>query len=67
MVFSAAATPGQVCSINDFIARTAMEHPELTGFGTLHPDFEDPGAEIGRLIGLGLRGLKFHPDMQRFN
>jgi predicted TIM-barrel fold metal-dependent hydrolase len=67
VVFSAAAAPAQVPSINDFIARTAAEHPELTGFGTLHPDFEDPGAEIGRLMGLGLRGLKFHPDMQRFN
>jgi predicted TIM-barrel fold metal-dependent hydrolase len=67
VVFSAAGAPGQVSSINDFIARTAAEHPELTGFGTLHPDFENPGAEIDRLIGLGLRGLKFHPDMQRFN
>ncbi|MDR0669271.1 MAG: amidohydrolase family protein [Treponema sp.] len=67
VVFSAAAAPGQVASINDFIARTVREHPELTGFGTLHPDLEDPAAEIERLIGLGLRGLKFHPDMQRFN
>ncbi|MDR3147227.1 MAG: amidohydrolase family protein [Treponema sp.] len=67
VVFSAAAKAAQVCSINDFIARTIAEHPQLTGFGTLHPDFEDPGAEIERLIGLGLRGLKFHPDMQCFN
>jgi predicted TIM-barrel fold metal-dependent hydrolase len=67
VVFSAAAAPGQVVSINDFIARTAAEHPELTGFGTLHPDFEDPAGEIDRLISLGLRGLKFHPDMQKFN
>ncbi|MDR1444172.1 MAG: amidohydrolase [Treponema sp.] len=67
VVFSAAAAPGQVVSINDFIARTAGGHPELTGFGTLHPDFEDPEGEIDRLTGLGLRGLKFHSDMQRFN
>ncbi|MDR1970533.1 MAG: amidohydrolase family protein [Treponema sp.] len=67
VVFSAAAAPGQVMSINDFIARTVKEHPQLTGFGTLHPDFEDSGAEIERLMGLGLRGLKFHPDMQQFN
>ena len=67
VVFSAAAAPGQVASINDFIARTAREHPELTGFGTLHPDLEDPAAEIERLIGLVLRGLNFHPDMQRLN
>ncbi|MDR0731472.1 MAG: amidohydrolase family protein [Treponema sp.] len=67
VVFSAAAAPGQVSSINDFIARTVGEHPELTGFGTLHPDFEDPAAEIERLTSLGLQGLKFHPDMQKFN
>jgi predicted TIM-barrel fold metal-dependent hydrolase len=67
VVFSAAAAPGQVVSINNFIARTVQEHPELTGFGTLHPDFEDPAAEIERLMGLGLKGLKFHPDMQLFN
>jgi predicted TIM-barrel fold metal-dependent hydrolase len=67
VVFSAAAAPGQVISINNFIARTVAEHPELTGFGTLHPDFEDPRGEIDRLMGLGLRGLKFHPDMQLFN
>jgi predicted TIM-barrel fold metal-dependent hydrolase len=67
VVFSAAAAPGQVVSINNFIARTAAEHPELTGFGTLHPDFEDSQGEIDRLMGLGLRGLKFHPDMQLFH
>jgi predicted TIM-barrel fold metal-dependent hydrolase len=67
VVFSAAAVPGQVVSINDFIARTVKAHPEFTGFGTLHPDFDDPEGEIDRLIGLGLRGIKFHPDMQRFN
>jgi predicted TIM-barrel fold metal-dependent hydrolase len=67
VVFSAAAAPGQVTRINDFIAQTVEGRPELTGFGTLHPDFEDPEGEIERLIGLGLRGLKFHSDMQRFN
>jgi predicted TIM-barrel fold metal-dependent hydrolase len=67
VVFSAAAVPGQVVSINNFIAAAVKEHPQLTGFGALHPDFEDPGAEIDRLLALGLRGLKFHPDMQQFN
>jgi predicted TIM-barrel fold metal-dependent hydrolase len=67
VVFSAAAAPGQVVSINNFIAKTVQEHPQLIGFGTLHPDFEDPAVEIERLMGLGLRGLKFHPDMQLFN
>jgi predicted TIM-barrel fold metal-dependent hydrolase len=67
VVFSAAAVPGQVQSINNYIASTCREHPEFTGFGTLHPDMENPLDEIERLIALGLRGLKFHPDMQLFN
>jgi predicted TIM-barrel fold metal-dependent hydrolase len=67
VVFSAAAAPGQVVSINNYIASVCGEHPELIGFGTLHPDLENPAAEIERLMGLGLKGIKFHPDMQRFN
>jgi predicted TIM-barrel fold metal-dependent hydrolase len=69
VVFSAAAVPVQVPAINDYIASVCREHPQLTGFGTLHPDMEKPllPAEIDRLIGLGLRGIKFHPDMQQFN
>jgi predicted TIM-barrel fold metal-dependent hydrolase len=67
VVFSAAAAPGQVVSINNYIASVCDEHPELAGFGTLHPDLADPGAEIERLMGLGLKGIKFHPDMQRLD
>jgi predicted TIM-barrel fold metal-dependent hydrolase len=70
VVFSAAQTPHQVESINTYIAHVISsqngELPALVGFGTLHPDFPDPGAEIDRMISLGLRGVKFHPDMQRF-
>jgi predicted TIM-barrel fold metal-dependent hydrolase len=66
VVFSAAAVPEQVQAINDYIAGACREHPEFTGFGTLHPDMEKPLDEIDRLMGLGLRGIKFHPDMQRF-
>ena len=67
VVFSAAAVPGQVASINTYIAGVANAHPELTGFGTMHPDLPNPGEEIDRMIKLGLKGVKFHPDMQRFN
>ncbi|MDR2071860.1 MAG: amidohydrolase family protein [Spirochaetaceae bacterium] len=95
VVFSAAAVPAQVTSINDYIALVCSGErkaggpahgdgaatkggdavrplpetpgPIFTGFGTLHPGMENPGAEIDRIIGLGLRGLKFHPDMQKFS
>jgi predicted TIM-barrel fold metal-dependent hydrolase len=67
IVFSAAGTPAQVESINNYISTVCGEHPEFIGFGSLHRDMENPGEEITRLAGLGLRGIKFHPDMQRFN
>jgi hypothetical protein len=109
VVFSAAAVPAQVVSINSYIASVCAGRenagreragvagradvtgradvagragadkaggtniggdagaPAFTGFGTLHPGMEDPGGEVERIIGLGLRGVKFHPDMQKFN
>ena len=67
VVFSAAAVPAQVQAINDYIASVCREHPEFTGFGTLHPEMDDPPSEIERLFTLGLQGIKFHPDMQRFD
>jgi predicted TIM-barrel fold metal-dependent hydrolase len=66
IVFSAAISPGQVPRINDYIAGVCSAHPEFTGFGTLHRDMDNPAAEIDRIIALGLRGVKFHPDMQLF-
>jgi uncharacterized protein len=67
LVFSAAAVPEQVKSINDYIASVCREHPQMTGFGTLHKNLENPHEEIERLIGLGLKGIKLHTDMQKFN
>jgi predicted TIM-barrel fold metal-dependent hydrolase len=67
IVFSAAEVPSQVASINKYIASTCAEHPQFIGFGTLHADMENPGEEIERLINLGLKGIKLHPDMQKFN
>jgi predicted TIM-barrel fold metal-dependent hydrolase len=66
VVFSAASNPSQVVSINNFIAESAAANEQFTGFGTLHPDMEDPQAEIDRMIALGLKGVKLHADMQGF-
>jgi len=67
VVFSAAIDPDKVKTINDYIADECRTHSEFTGFGTLHPDFKNPQDEIERIISLGLKGIKFHPDMQKFN
>lgn len=71
VVFSAAAVPAQVESVNNYIAMvcgpTGAGAGRFTGFGTLHPGTKNPGEEIERMQSLGLRGVKFHPDMQKFN
>ena len=67
LVCSPATTPEQVHSINDFIHRKCRKYPQFVGFATLHPHMEDPYAEIDRILELGLKGVKFHSDLQLFN
>ena len=67
IVHSVATAPSQVVSINNFIAQEASEHKELIGFATLHPMMEGLQAEVERVIGLGLHGIKLHADFQEFN
>ncbi len=67
VVFSVATTPHQVHSINSFIAETVKNSNGLmTGLGTLHPDSDDIEGDIEEIIALGLKGVKMHPDFQKF-
>lgn len=67
VVQSVATKPEQVRSINEFITAQTAAHPgKLTGLGTLHPESEDLAADVEHLLALGLKGVKLHPDIQRF-
>ena len=67
VIQSVATTPKQVSSINHFIAgAVATGDGRFTGLGTLHPDSENIEAEVEEIIALGLKGVKLHPDIQRF-
>lgn len=67
IIQSVATTPKQVKSINGFIAETVKTHSDkMYGLGTLHPESEDPEGDVKHLIGLGLGGVKLHPDIQGF-
>jgi hypothetical protein len=65
-----ATKPSQVVTINDWAA--TMRAPgspwadRIVAFGAMHPDFDDPAAEIARMRELGLHGIKMHPDYQQF-
>lgn len=67
LVCSVATTPKQTADINNFIAEECAAHPEFFGFGTLHPLMDGLEEEVDRIIGLGLHGIKLHPDFQLFN
>lgn len=56
----------QVQSINNFTAAETNLHEEFCGFGTIHAQMHNPEAEIERIKSLGLKGLKLHPDFQKF-
>jgi predicted TIM-barrel fold metal-dependent hydrolase len=67
LVHSVATKPEQVVSINNFISESVnSSNGRFIGFATLHPDFDDIEAEVDRILAIGLRGIKLHPDFQRF-
>ncbi|MBE6885016.1 MAG: hypothetical protein E7487_10460 [Ruminococcaceae bacterium] len=66
LVFSAATVPKQVEHINDYICNSCGGYEEFIGFGTLHPYMDNIEREVVRCQEMGLRGFKFHPDMQEF-
>jgi predicted TIM-barrel fold metal-dependent hydrolase len=66
LVNSVATAPQQVCAINNFIVEQTQLHSEFIGFATMHHEMENMEEEILRITGLGLKGVKLHPDFQRF-
>ena len=64
LIHSTATKPQQVENVNDFVA--SLIDDRLYGFGTMHPDYPHIEKEIDRMISLGLRGIKMHPDFQGF-
>lgn len=67
IVHSVATTPLQVNSINKFISNECKAYSQLVGFGSLHQDLENPQDSIAEILNLGLKGVKIHPDTQKFN
>ena len=69
VVHSVATTAHQVRSINEFIKREVAAHPEFIGFTTLHQDLSEDEvmAEVDWAVENGMKGIKLHPDFQKFN
>ncbi len=67
VINSVALSPKAVPKLNDFVAEECRKNSDLIGLGTLHPDMENINEEIERIISLGLKGIKLHPDTQQFD
>jgi len=66
VVLPVAVSPNRVAHINDFIVQQVRQHKEFVGFGTVHAAMEELMDETQRILDLGLRGIKMHPDTQTF-
>lgn len=68
VVHSCATKAHQVHSINEFIKEEMDEHKEFIGFMTLHQDLteEEMIEEVKWCVKNGFRGIKLHPDFQKF-
>lgn len=62
-----ATKPSQARHINEFIQAAVRAHSEFHGFGTLHPELDNLNEETDFILSSGLKGIKLHPDTQRFN
>ncbi len=67
VILPVAVLPRHVHSINEFTRKTAREHPEFLPFGTVHAADENILDEVSLFGEMGLKGIKMHPDMQRFD
>ena len=67
VVLPVSNAPNRVRHINEFLLEQAKSHDNFTGFGTLHADMDGLNEEVQWILDNGLKGIKMHPDSQRFD
>ena len=65
VVLNIATNATQQRNVNDFAA--SINKGNIISFGSVFPFSEDCLEELERIKALGLKGVKLHPDYQRFN
>ena len=66
-ILPVAIRPDRVRGINDYIYQRAQANSSFIPFGTVHAAMEDLTDEVDRLLYMGAKGIKMHPDSQRFD
>lgn len=71
LLFSVATNAHQVQKVNDGIAAQVRDSRAAgfctVGFAGIHQDYPDFEGELDRITGMGLQGVKIHPDIQGIN
>ena len=67
VVLPVSNTPNRVRSINEFLLNESRKYEDFTGFGTLHAEMDGLLEETDWIVQNGLKGIKMHPDSQRFH
>ena len=66
VVLNIATNATQQKNVNDFAA-SINDNQNIFAFGSVFPDSPDALYELERIKSLGLKGVKLHPDYQRFS
>lgn len=64
VIQSISTKPAQVEKITDWSAE--IQDQEILAFASINPDYAGWYDELGRIRNLGIKGIKFHPDYQKF-
>ncbi len=64
VIHATATVQTQVRNVNRWIGALVSE--KVMGFGTIHPDFKEVHNELAVIAELGLKGIKMHPEFQKF-
>ena len=67
VILPVAIKADRVESINHFILEQMQVYPEFVGFGAIHADVPDIGDMAEKIGNMGLKGIKIHPDCQKFD
>lgn len=65
VVLSIATNPKQQTNVNNF-AKQINDQKSIFAFGSVHPDAENALYELERIKDMGLKGVKLHPEYQKF-
>lgn len=67
LILPVAVKPDHVHTINLFTRDQMQSHESFVGFGTIHAGMENLVEELDNIKAMGLKGIKLHPDCQRFD